>query len=47
MSKPLMDTDYIILPSAVTSIICLIAVSLMTAPSPEEKWKPFRESMEP
>jgi SSS family solute:Na+ symporter/sodium/proline symporter len=47
LSEPLMDTDYIILPSAVTSIICLIAVSLMTAPSPEEKWKPFRESMEP
>jgi SSS family solute:Na+ symporter len=46
LSKPLMDTDYIILPSAVASIICLIAVSLMTAPSPEEKWKPFRESMQ-
>jgi SSS family solute:Na+ symporter len=46
LSKPLMDTDYIILPSAIASIICLIAFSLMTAPSPEEKWKPFRESMQ-
>jgi SSS family solute:Na+ symporter len=46
LSKPLMDTDYIILPSAVASIICLIVVSLLTTPSPEEKWKPFRESMQ-
>jgi SSS family solute:Na+ symporter len=46
LSEPLMDTDYIILPSAIASIICLIAVSLVTAPSPEEKWKPFRDSMQ-
>jgi SSS family solute:Na+ symporter len=46
LSEPLMDTDYIILPSAVASIICLVVVSLMTAPSPEEKWKPFREAMQ-
>jgi SSS family solute:Na+ symporter len=45
LSKPLMDTDYIILPSAAASIMCLIAVSLMTAPSPEEKWNPFMEGM--
>ncbi|MEK6754732.1 MAG: sodium:solute symporter family protein [Bacteroidota bacterium] len=45
LTEPLMDTDYIILPSAAASIICLIGVSLMTAPSPEEKWKPFMENM--
>jgi len=45
LSEPLMETDYIILPSAVASIICLIAVSLMTSPSSEEKWRPFMESM--
>jgi SSS family solute:Na+ symporter/sodium/proline symporter len=41
MTKPLMDTDYIILPSATASILCLVIVSLMTPPSPEEKWMPF------
>jgi SSS family solute:Na+ symporter/sodium/proline symporter len=45
LTEPLMDTDYIILPSAAASIICLIGVSLMTPPSPEDKWKPFMESM--
>jgi SSS family solute:Na+ symporter/sodium/proline symporter len=45
LTEPLMDTDYIILPSAAASIICLIGVSLMTTPSPEDKWKPFMESM--
>jgi SSS family solute:Na+ symporter/sodium/proline symporter len=45
LTEPLMDTDYIILPSAAASIICLIGVSLMTNPSPEDKWKPFMESM--
>lgn len=41
MAEPLMETDYIILPAASASLICLIVVSLMTPPSPEEKWKPF------
>jgi SSS family solute:Na+ symporter len=41
LTKPLMDTDYIILPSATASILCLVVVSLMTPPSPEEKWRPF------
>ena len=45
LPEPFMDTDYIILPSAAASIICLIVVSLLTAPSPEEKWKPFMENM--
>jgi SSS family solute:Na+ symporter len=44
LSKPLMDTDYIILPSAAASITCLIVVSLFTAPSPEAKWKPFMDT---
>lgn len=45
LPEPLMETDYIILPAAVASIASLIIVSLMTAPSPEEKWKPFMENM--
>ena len=41
LPEPLMEADYIILPSAAASILALIIVSLMTAPSPESKWKPF------
>ncbi|MBM4160876.1 MAG: sodium:solute symporter family protein [Ignavibacteria bacterium] len=44
LHEPLLETDYIILPSAAASIICLIVASLMTAPSPEEKWKPFAQN---
>ncbi|MEX1277370.1 MAG: sodium:solute symporter family protein [Bacteroidota bacterium] len=36
-----METDYIIIPAAIASIVCLVGVSLFTPPSPEEKWKPF------
>ncbi|RMF68110.1 MAG: sodium:solute symporter family protein [Calditrichaeota bacterium] len=36
-----LDYDYIIYPAAGASIITLIVVSLLTAPSPEEKWGPF------
>jgi SSS family solute:Na+ symporter/sodium/proline symporter len=46
LPEPLMETDYIILPSAAASILCLIIVSLLTQPSPEQKWKPFKETME-
>jgi SSS family solute:Na+ symporter/sodium/proline symporter len=35
------DYDYIIYPAATASLVCLIVVSLLTPPSPEEKWKPF------
>lgn len=35
------DYDYIIYPAGGASILCLIVVSLMTRPSPEEKWRPF------
>ncbi|MEE8341332.1 MAG: sodium:solute symporter family protein [Candidatus Neomarinimicrobiota bacterium] len=38
--------DYIIYPAAGASIFFLITVSLLTAHSPEEKWKPFMESGE-
>jgi SSS family solute:Na+ symporter/sodium/proline symporter len=37
------DTDYIAIPSLVASLVMLIVVSLLTKPSPEEKWKPFFE----
>ena len=45
LAVPLMDTDYIILPAAGSSILCLVVVSLLTPPSPEDKWKPFMENM--
>jgi hypothetical protein len=35
------DFDYIVYPAAGASIVSLIVVSLLTKPSPEEKWKPF------
>jgi solute:Na+ symporter, SSS family len=35
------NTDYIAIPSLVASILMLVVVSLLTKPSPEEKWKPF------
>lgn len=46
LPEHLMETDYIILPAASASILCLIVVSLLTRPSPDEKWKPFMENME-
>lgn len=36
-----LDYDYIIYPAGTASIVLLIVVSLLTPPSPEEKWKPF------
>lgn len=44
LPEPVLDTDYIILPAAIASIVCLIVVSLLTSASPEEKWKPFMDS---
>jgi SSS family solute:Na+ symporter len=35
------DTDYVAIPSLAASLTMLIVVSLLTKPSPEEKWKPF------
>ncbi len=40
--KPaLLEADYIILPAALASILCLVVVSLLTKPPSEDKWKPF------
>ncbi len=36
-------TEYMIYPAVIASISCLVLVSLATAPSPEERWKPFME----
>ena len=41
LPEPLLETDYMILPAAALSIVCLVVVSLMTAPSEEAKWRPF------
>jgi hypothetical protein len=37
------DTDYIAIPSLAASLTLLVVVSLLTKPSPPEKWKPFFE----
>jgi SSS family solute:Na+ symporter/sodium/proline symporter len=36
-------TEYMIYPAVISSISCLVAVSLLTRPSPEAKWRPFVE----
>ncbi|MFQ5740455.1 MAG: sodium:solute symporter [Acidobacteriota bacterium] len=36
-----LDYDYIIYPAGAASIASLVLVSLLTPPSPEEKWRPF------
>lgn len=43
--EPLLAADYIIIPAAAASIVCLVVVSLLTPPSPENKWRPFVENM--
>ncbi len=41
------STDYIVIPGVLISLSLLIVVSLLTPPSPEEKWRPFfRENPE-
>jgi len=42
MNLPL-DYDYIIYPAGFLSFTSLIVVSLLTPPSPKEKWQPFWE----
>ena len=37
-------TEYMIYPAVAASICSLVLVSLLTAPSPEEKWRPFVEA---
>jgi SSS family solute:Na+ symporter/sodium/proline symporter len=36
-------TEYMIYPAVIASISCLVAVSLLTPPSPEARWRPFVE----
>jgi solute:Na+ symporter, SSS family len=36
-------TEYMIYPAVFASVLCLVAVSLLTPPPPEEKWRPFME----
>lgn len=40
-ATPILDTNYIILPATVVAFVCLFGVSLLTPPSPKEKWEPF------
>ena len=35
------EYDYIVYPAGGASSLCLVVVSLLTPPSPEEKWRPF------
>jgi solute:Na+ symporter, SSS family len=39
--SPVDVTEFMIYPAALASIFCLVGVSLLTPPSPEEKWRPF------
>lgn len=41
LPEPLLGAEYIIIPAAIASIVCLVGVSLLTPRSPEEKWRPF------
>lgn len=45
LPQPLMETDFIILPAAGASLLCLVVVSLLTPASSPDKWKPFVENM--
>jgi solute:Na+ symporter, SSS family len=40
--RPVDVTEYMIYPAVAASILCLVGVSLLTPPSPEERWKPFQ-----
>jgi SSS family solute:Na+ symporter/sodium/proline symporter len=39
----LASSDYVVIPGVIASLGLLILVSLLTPPSPEEKWRPFIE----
>jgi SSS family solute:Na+ symporter/sodium/proline symporter len=39
--RPVDVTEYMIYPAVFASVACLLGVSLLTPPSPEEKWRPF------
>ncbi len=38
-----LEVDQLIYPALIVSLVCLFGVSLLTKPSPEEKWSPFFE----
>ena len=40
------SSDYIVIPAVLMSVSLLVVVSLLTEPSPPEKWQPFFESSE-
>jgi len=40
--RPVDVTEYMIYPAVLASILCLVVVSLLTAPSPPERWQPFQ-----
>jgi len=35
------SSDYVVIPGVIASVGLLVVVSLLTKPSPPEKWKPF------
>jgi len=35
------SSDYIVIPGVIASMTLLVGVSLLTEPSPREKWEPF------
>jgi Na+/proline symporter len=37
------SSDYIVIPGVLVSVGLLLTVSLLTKPSPKEKWEPFFE----
>jgi solute:Na+ symporter, SSS family len=39
---PVDVTEYMIYPAVLASILCLVVVSLLTPPSPPERWAPFQ-----
>jgi solute:Na+ symporter, SSS family len=39
--------DYIVIPGVITSVTLMVVVSLLTRPSPEEKWAPFFTKEQP
>ena len=41
LGAPVDVTEYMIYPAVLASLFCLVVVSLLTPPSPEEKWRPF------
>jgi SSS family solute:Na+ symporter/sodium/proline symporter len=41
LGHPVDVTEYMIYPAVLASIACLVLVSLLTPPPPEEKWRPF------